>query len=157
VRGRRQLSAHQKGLSGAARRPGVGAAYPADRGWARGQQVHRPLRRGEIYRSVVPAAEIAAMSAACLRMRSIGMQYGEGAQAVHALKEIDLEIDEHEFVTIVGPSGCGKSTLLYLVAGFLRPTAGTLELRGQPIVGPGPDRGIVFQRYSLFPWLTVRG
>jgi len=90
-------------------------------------------------------------------MRSIGMQYGEGAQAVHALKEIDLEIDEHEFVTIVGPSGCGKSTLLYLVAGFLRPTAGTLELRGQPIAGPGPDRGIVFQRYSLFPWLTVRG
>jgi NitT/TauT family transport system ATP-binding protein len=97
------------------------------------------------------------MSAACLRMRSIGMQYGEGAQAVHALKEIDLDIDEHEFVTIVGPSGCGKSTLLYLVAGFLRPTAGTLDLHGQPITGPGPDRGIVFQRYSLFPWLTVRG
>ncbi|MEO8136852.1 MAG: ABC transporter ATP-binding protein, partial [Betaproteobacteria bacterium] len=85
------------------------------------------------------------------------MRYGDGAAAVTALTGIDLAILEHEFVTIVGPSGCGKSTLLYLVGGFLRPTAGTLLLHGQPITGPGPDRGIVFQRYSLFPWLTVRG
>ena len=92
-----------------------------------------------------------------LEMRAIDMRYGEGVQAVHALKGIDLNIREHEFITIVGPSGCGKSTLLYLVGGFLRPTAGSLSLRGRPITGPGPDRGIVFQRYSLFPWLTVRG
>jgi NitT/TauT family transport system ATP-binding protein len=97
------------------------------------------------------------MSAACLQMRSIGMRYGEGAQAVQALSAIDLDIEEHEFVTIVGPSGCGKSTLLYLVGGFLHPSSGSLCLRGRPITGPGPDRGIVFQRYSLFPWLTVRG
>jgi NitT/TauT family transport system ATP-binding protein len=90
-------------------------------------------------------------------MRAIDMRYGEGAQAVHALKGIDLDIREHEFITIVGPSGCGKSTLLYLVGGFLRPSAGSLSLRGRPIIRPGPDRGIVFQRYSLFPWLTVRG
>ena len=95
-------------------------------------------------------------ASACLEMRSIAMRYGEGAQAVQALSEIDLEIKEHEFVTIVGPSGCGKSTLLYLVGGFLRPSSGSLLLRGRPITGPGPDRGIVFQRYSLFPWLTVR-
>ena len=84
------------------------------------------------------------------------MRYGEGFDAVVALERIDLAVDEHEFVSIVGPSGCGKSTLLYLVGGFLRPTAGEIRLRDRPIEGPGRDRGIVFQRYSLFPWLTVR-
>jgi NitT/TauT family transport system ATP-binding protein len=93
----------------------------------------------------------------CLDLRDVAMRYGEGPQAVTALAGISLEVHEHEFVTIVGPSGCGKSTLLYLVGGFLQPTAGTIRLRGQPIRGPGPDRGIVFQRYSLFPWRTVRG
>jgi NitT/TauT family transport system ATP-binding protein len=97
------------------------------------------------------------MAAAYLELRDVAMSYGDGAEAVKALESIDLTIKEHEFVTIVGPSGCGKSTLLYLVGGFLRPTAGSLRLREQPISGPGPDRGIVFQRYSLFPWLTVRG
>jgi len=84
------------------------------------------------------------------------MRYGEGFDAVAALERIDLAVDEHEFVSIVGPSGCGKSTLLYLVGGFLRPTAGEIRLHDRPIEGPGRDRGIVFQRYSLFPWLTVR-
>ena len=97
------------------------------------------------------------MAAFCLDMRGVAMRYGAGAQAVTALERIDLAIEEREFVTLVGPSGCGKSTLLYLVGGFLAPTAGSLQLRGRPITGPGPDRGIVFQRYSLFPWLTVRG
>ena len=84
------------------------------------------------------------------------MRYGEGFDAVVALERIDLAVDRHEFVSIDGPSGCGKSTLLYLVGGFLRPTAGEIRLRDRPIEGPGRDRGIVFQRYSLFPWLTVR-
>ena len=84
------------------------------------------------------------------------MRYGEGSDTVAALERIDLAVAEHEFVSIVGPSGCGKSTLLYLVGGFLQPTAGEIRLRDRPIVGPGRDRGIVFQRYSLFPWLTVR-
>ena len=91
-----------------------------------------------------------------LWLRGLAMRYGDGPGAVSALEFIDLEIHDHQFVTIVGPSGCGKSTLLYLVGGFLRPTSGSIRLRGQPITGPGPDRGIVFQRYSLFPWLTVR-
>jgi NitT/TauT family transport system ATP-binding protein len=93
---------------------------------------------------------------ACLTLRDVAMRYGEGSDAVSALERIDLAVDEHEFVSIVGPSGCGKSTLLYLVGGFLRPTAGEIRLRDRPIEGPGRDRGIVFQRYSLFPWLTVR-
>jgi NitT/TauT family transport system ATP-binding protein len=85
------------------------------------------------------------------------MRYGEGAAAVTALDGIDLAIEPHEFVTIVGPSGCGKSTLLYLIGGFLTPTEGEILFHGAPIRGPGPERGIVFQRYSLFPWLTVAG
>jgi len=94
---------------------------------------------------------------ACLDLRAVAMRYGAGPAAVDALAAIDLAIEDREFVTIVGPSGCGKSTLLYLVGGFLRPTSGSVLLRGAPITAPGPDRGIVFQRYSLFPWLTVRG
>jgi len=83
------------------------------------------------------------------------MRYGDGPTAVSALESISLAVEEHEFVSIVGPSGCGKSTLLYLVGGFFRPTEGEIRLRDKPIRGPGRDRGIVFQRYSLFPWLTV--
>jgi NitT/TauT family transport system ATP-binding protein len=85
------------------------------------------------------------------------MRYGTGPAALTALERIDLAIEAHEFVTIVGPSGCGKSTLLYLVGGFLAPSEGEILLHGRPIAGPGPDRGIVFQRYSLFPWRTVAG
>jgi NitT/TauT family transport system ATP-binding protein len=88
-----------------------------------------------------------------LSLQGVGMQFGGTSVA---LESIDLSIAEREFVTIVGPSGCGKSTLLYLIGGFLRPTAGHVMLRGKEVTGPGPDRGIVFQRYSLFPWLTVR-
>ena len=93
--------------------------------------------------------------AVCLELSNVGMRYGEGPRAVTALEAIDLAVEEHEFVSIVGPSGCGKSTLLYLVGGFLQATSGEIRLRERPIRGPGPDRGIVFQRYSLFPWLTV--
>jgi NitT/TauT family transport system ATP-binding protein len=92
-----------------------------------------------------------------LDLRGVAMRYGANAQAVDALERVDLSVGPREFVTIVGPSGCGKSTLLYLVGGFLRPSAGDILLRGRPIIGPGPDRGIVFQRYSLFPWRTVAG
>ena len=83
------------------------------------------------------------------------MRYGAGTGAIVALERIDLSVARHEFVTIVGPSGCGKSTLLYLFGGFLVPSEGALLFDGAPIRGPGPERGIVFQRYSLFPWLTV--
>jgi NitT/TauT family transport system ATP-binding protein len=93
----------------------------------------------------------------CLALRDVAMRFGEGTSAVTALEAIRLSVDEHEFVSIVGPSGCGKSTLLYLVGGFLKPTEGEIRLRDRPVTGPGRDRGIVFQRYSLFPWLTVRG
>jgi NitT/TauT family transport system ATP-binding protein len=73
-----------------------------------------------------------------------------------ALQNIDLEIEQGEFVCIVGPSGCGKSTLLHLVAGLDRPTTGEITVDGSPVKGPGTDRILLFQELGLFPWLTVR-
>jgi NitT/TauT family transport system ATP-binding protein len=72
-----------------------------------------------------------------------------------ALKDINLEIGKGEFVCILGPSGCGKSTLLNAIAGFSLPTSGELVANGQEVAAPGPDRGMVFQEYALFPWMTV--
>ena len=73
-----------------------------------------------------------------------------------ALQATDLSVAENEFITILGPSGCGKSTLLRIVAGLDTPTAGEVLLDGRRIGGPGADRGMVFQSYTLFPWLTVQ-
>ncbi len=76
-------------------------------------------------------------------------------EITHALAEINLRIEPGEFVSIVGTSGCGKSTILRLIAGLIRPTTGEIRLGGEPIQGAGPDRGMVFQKATLFPWLTV--
>jgi ABC-type nitrate/sulfonate/bicarbonate transport system ATPase subunit len=75
--------------------------------------------------------------------------------ATQALTPVDFDVRENDFVTILGPSGCGKSTLLRIVAGLDRPTAGTVLLDGQQVDGPGADRGMVFQSYTLFPWLSI--
>ena len=72
-----------------------------------------------------------------------------------ALLPVDFEVRENDFVTILGPSGCGKSTMLRIVAGLDFPTTGQVVLDGQPVEGPGADRGMVFQSYTLFPWLTI--
>ncbi len=79
----------------------------------------------------------------------------QGSQTL-ALQATDLDVAENDFITILGPSGCGKSTLLRIVAGLETPSEGTVMLDGQRIAGPGADRGMVFQSYTLFPWLTVR-
>ena len=72
-----------------------------------------------------------------------------------ALNGVDMDIHENEFICVVGPSGCGKSTLLNIIGGLETPTEGKVLVDGAEVIGPGPDRGIVFQQYALFPWLTV--
>ncbi len=73
-----------------------------------------------------------------------------------ALNGVNLDIMENEFITVVGPSGCGKSTLLNIIAGLLEPTSGKVYCDGHEVVGTGTERGVVFQQYALFPWLTVK-
>jgi nitrate/nitrite transport system ATP-binding protein len=90
-----------------------------------------------------------------LSLKDVRIGFGSGPGRHEVLRDIHLEIQEGEFVAIVGYSGSGKSTLLNLLAGLLQPDAGSLQLRGLPAPGPGPDRGVVFQNYSLLPWLTV--
>ena len=80
---------------------------------------------------------------------------GRGGEMV-ALNGVDMDIHENEFICVVGPSGCGKSTLLNIIGGLDTPTEGKVLVDGKEVDGPGPDRGIVFQQYALFPWLTVR-
>jgi NitT/TauT family transport system ATP-binding protein len=75
---------------------------------------------------------------------------------VLALQDVSLEVHRREFLALLGPSGCGKSTLLYLIGGFLPTVNGRILVEGKPVGGPGPDRGIVFQHFALFPWKTVR-
>lgn len=89
------------------------------------------------------------------RIDGVTKWYDTGKKRVEALREIDLEIHRNEFVAIVGASGCGKSTLLRMLAGFLMPTQGILLANGKRVDGPGPDRGMVFQAYTLFLWLNV--
>lgn len=86
-------------------------------------------------------------------IRQVGKQYGGGT---FAMRDVTLQVAPGELVAVVGASGCGKSTLLRLVAGFETATEGTIEVDGHAVSGPSPERGVVFQDYGLFPWLTVR-
>ena len=92
------------------------------------------------------------MSAAQIEVKGVGKVFGA---SVVALQDINLEIPRGQFVCLLGPSGCGKSTLLNAIAGFSPPTSGSIIADGKPVAGPGPERGMVFQEYALFPWMTV--
>ncbi len=87
------------------------------------------------------------------RHASLGKVFGEPPAEVVALQDIDLDMDDNEFVTLVGASGCGKSTLLRIIGGLEYHTSGEVIANGKPVRGPGADRAMVFQQYSLFPWL----
>ncbi|ACV68929.1 ABC transporter ATP-binding protein [Desulfohalobium retbaense] len=91
-----------------------------------------------------------------LALDAMGKVFDSAKGPVHALENIDLEIATGEFAVVVGPSGCGKSTLLNIVAGLEEASSGSVRLQGREITGPGAERGMVFQSYTLFPWLTVR-
>ena len=90
-----------------------------------------------------------------IALTKVGKVFGTGASAVNALQSIDLDVAANEFVTLVGASGCGKSTLLRTIGGLEYHTSGDVRVDGKSIDGPGADRAMVFQHYSLYPWLTV--
>ena len=91
-----------------------------------------------------------------LHLRDVGKTFQVGDERVDALHHVELVVDKGEFVCLIGASGCGKSTLLRIIAGFETPSYGDVRVYDAPITGPGSDRGMVFQDYALFPWMTVR-
>jgi len=91
-----------------------------------------------------------------IAIAGLGKVYRSRKSEFEALRDINLNIGKNEFLTLIGPSGCGKSTLLRILAGLEEATAGSIRIDGEPISRPGADRGMVFQSYTLFPWLTVR-
>ena len=90
------------------------------------------------------------MASKFIDISKVDMRFGQ----FHALSDINLALDQGEFITLIGHSGCGKSTLLNLIAGLDRPSSGVLVCSGREIAGPGPERAVVFQNHSLLPWLT---
>lgn len=102
------------------------------------------------------AADKDSTSAGEISIESLSKTYNEGTrQAVEALRDVDLTVEDGEFVTIVGPSGCGKSTLMEIVAGLVPKSDGSVRIGGKEVTGPRQETGVVFQEYSLFPWRTV--
>ena len=95
------------------------------------------------------------MSTPKIVLQGLNKSFDKNGGTVPALSEASLTVDAGSFVSIVGPSGCGKSTLLYILGGFVPATSGRVEVDGSPVRGPGTDRGVVFQEYALFPWLTT--
>ncbi|HEY3560679.1 MAG TPA: ABC transporter ATP-binding protein [Kribbella sp.] len=91
-----------------------------------------------------------------IAVQSVSKTFALGKETFTALDRVSLDIAANEFITVVGPSGCGKSTLMNILAGLEEPTSGQALVDGVPVSGPGPERGVIFQQYALFPWLTVR-
>src|SRR5215813_13542062 len=104
-----------------------------------------------------PPARPDMKSAPLLEVQNLAKSFRRQNQYVTALENFDLTVNDGEFVAIVGPSGCGKSTFLHMLGGFEPSDGGTMMLNGELVAGPGPDRGMLFQEYALYPWRTVTG
>jgi ABC-type nitrate/sulfonate/bicarbonate transport system ATPase subunit len=104
-----------------------------------------PVRHSSAHRQNAPKLEV----------RGVFKTFQQNAKSTVALQNVDLQLNKSEFVSIVGSSGCGKSTLLNIIAGLIQPCAGQVLVEGNPVQGPGGDRGMVFQGYTLYPWLNV--
>ena len=86
----------------------------------------------------------------------VGVDFPTAHGPMRVLDDVSFDVRNGEFVSIIGPSGCGKTTLMNIVGGFVQPSQGRVLLDGKPVAAPGPDRGVIFQEYGVFPWLTVR-
>jgi NitT/TauT family transport system ATP-binding protein len=95
------------------------------------------------------------MAPPIIEARGLGKRFARAGKEVEALRSFDLMVADGEFIAIVGPSGCGKSTFLHMLGGFEPVSEGELLFNGRPVAGPGPDRGMVFQEFALYPWRTV--
>jgi NitT/TauT family transport system ATP-binding protein len=91
-----------------------------------------------------------------IRFDRVSVEFPTARGMMKVVDDVSYEIRDREFVSVIGPSGCGKTTMMNMAAGFVRPTSGAVLLDGKPVQGPGPDRGVIFQEYGVFPWLTVR-
>lgn len=90
-----------------------------------------------------------------IAFEGVSKEYDVGGGSMKVVDDVSFSVRDGEFVALVGPSGCGKTTMMNMVAGFVEPTSGEVRLDGKPISGPGPERGVMFQEYGVFPWLTV--
>jgi NitT/TauT family transport system ATP-binding protein len=120
------------------------------------------MLRGIVSMPVQPAAPLPTKKAhhsvdtGLIEIDRVTVVFGHGRKAHRAIEETSIRIEPGEFVCILGPSGCGKSTLLNSLAGYVKPYSGEVRVDGEVVTKPGPDRGMVFQQYSLFPWKTVK-
>jgi NitT/TauT family transport system ATP-binding protein len=105
--------------------------------------------------SAAPELPEVGPTSAAIELRGVDIHFGDGKTAVRAVSQLDLDVAPGQFVSVLGPSGCGKSTLIGAIAGFTPISAGELRVDGRPVSSPGPDRGVVFQHHTLFPWKTV--
>jgi len=96
------------------------------------------------------------MSGARIAFDRVSVAFHTARGRMLVVDDVSFAIRDREFVSVIGPSGCGKTTMMSIVAGFVRPSSGVATLDGKPILGPGPDRGVIFQEYGVFPWLTVK-
>ncbi len=117
-----------------------------------------PEYKGDVFEEIVPSDTVAENDSGdiCLELCGVSKSYGSGSQQTSVLQDLNLQIKRGEFVAIVGFSGSGKTTLISLIAGLIKPDVGKVLLNGKAVTGPGDDRGVVFQSYSLMPWMTVR-
>ena len=114
---------------------------------------HRPAQqRKEAEPSVMRSLE----SLQRIEFDRVVVEFPSSHGALRVVDDVSYTIADGEFVAVIGPSGCGKTTMMNIVAGFIAPTRGRVLLDGKPITGPGPDRGVIFQEYGVFPWLTVK-
>jgi len=105
---------------------------------------------------LTPPSAGRAASRARIVFDHVSVEFPSARGALRVVDDVSYEIADGEFVAVIGPSGCGKTTMMNMVAGFMQPTRGRVLLDGEPIAGPGPDRGVIFQEYGVFPWLTVK-